>query len=171
MQSNPPEVCVSLTDTLGRVFTQLSRAISRHAEQPGAMHRTDYGILVHLETVEADRLSDVAAVEGRDASTVSRRFKALTDAGLVARTPDPDDRRATLVAITDPGRAALQVERRARTRIITDALGDWSPQEIDDLERVFARLAVSLAEYNGCTPSAARTVTTEQPTTSERRPA
>lgn len=153
MQTNPEGPTPALSDVVGRVFTQLSRSISRRAEQAGAMHRTDYGILVHLETVDEIRLSDVAAVEGRDMSTVSRRFKALTDAALVTRSTDPADRRATLVAITEEGRAALKEERAARTAIITDALDDWSPADLAELERVFTRLGESLAEFNGCAPA------------------
>ncbi|SIT14017.1 DNA-binding transcriptional regulator, MarR family [Roseivivax lentus] len=41
-------------------------------------------------------------------STLSRALDALVKAGLVTRTPDPHDNRATRMSITAPGRAAYE---------------------------------------------------------------
>jgi DNA-binding MarR family transcriptional regulator len=61
--------------------------------------------------------------------------------GLISRTPDPADRRARIVDLTDAGRArhaAAQADVRAME---DDFLSDLSAAERDRLHRVLARLA------------------------------
>lgn len=51
----------------------------------------------------------------------------LEEAGLVARTPDPDDRRAVLVGLTDRGRetaAEVRAARRAQTETLLEELSE-----------------------------------------------
>ena len=54
---------------------------------------------------EPVRPTDLAASMGLDISTVSRHLAQLHRAGLVERTPDPDDRRAQRVQLS-PSRCA-----------------------------------------------------------------
>lgn len=160
MQINGPRDEHLLSDTITRVFAQLGRAIARRAAEPDAVQRTDYGILVQLDRAaqlgrDEDgsggmRVGEVAALDGSDMSTVSRRIKALHDGGLVTREPDPGDRRAALLHLTDAGRAALARERAARAALVTDVVGDWSDADLADLDRVLSRLADDLAVSNGC---------------------
>ena len=53
------------------------------------------------------RLSALAQVLGLDASTVSRHAQQLEDRGLLERTGDPDDGRASRVAVSERGHACL----------------------------------------------------------------
>jgi DNA-binding MarR family transcriptional regulator len=58
-------------------------------------------ILAHLDGPE--RMKPLSEKLGRDATTVSRQVAGLEEAGLVERSPCPDDGRATVVAITKAG--------------------------------------------------------------------
>jgi DNA-binding MarR family transcriptional regulator len=82
------------------------------------------------------RLRDLAEAKGSDASTVSRQAAELVRAGLIRRDPDPDDRRACLLAVTDGGRTAWQRMIDARRDMIADALQDWAPERL----RLFTEL-------------------------------
>jgi DNA-binding MarR family transcriptional regulator len=65
---------------------------------------------------------------------------ALEELGLVRRSPDPDDRRATLVALTAPGEdvaAALRAARRAEAEAFFGAL---TPDDRDALARILTGL-------------------------------
>ena len=59
-------------------------------------------VLAHLEGPE--RMKPLAEKLGRDATTVSRQVAGLEEAGLVQRSPCPDDGRATVVTVTKAGR-------------------------------------------------------------------
>lgn len=97
-------------------------------------------VLVH----EPLRLSALAGCVGLDASTVSRHVKRLEDAGYVARTEDPADRRASRLVTTEPGRALLDRAMRAYTAVIAHAVADWSDEDRILLPTLVNRLAGAL---------------------------
>jgi MarR family transcriptional regulator, lower aerobic nicotinate degradation pathway regulator len=60
----------------------------------------------------------------------------LADAGRVERTPDPDDRRRNVVAITDAGRDFLATLDRLLQGAQDELLGALSPPERTELVRL-----------------------------------
>ena len=137
---DPPETCedavMSLMMALGRRLRQ---------RQPGDV--IDYSSLPILKLLchqGPSRLSAVAQVLGLDASTVSRHVKQLEDRGLLERTEDPDDRRASRVDVSDLGRSTLADAFALRRQMITAALDDWSPEEQDALRSLVGKLVDSL---------------------------
>ena len=65
--------------------------------------RTGYWLLVRVsEQGPAPAVGPGRAVE-LDLSTISRQIRALVAAGLIARTPDPADGRASFLSLTDGG--------------------------------------------------------------------
>jgi DNA-binding MarR family transcriptional regulator len=91
------------------------------------------------------RLTALAEAAMLDTSTVSRHVQHLEAAGHLARTADPEDRRATLIEITESGRALLREALAARGRLLDDALAGWPPADRDALVRLLARLAEDMA--------------------------
>lgn len=75
---------------------------------------------------------------------VPRSITSLVDdlerAGLVAREADPSDRRATLVRVTDEGRAVLAEADRQRRRHADELLSRLEPGEADELLRLLRRV-------------------------------
>lgn len=132
-----------LSDHLAVLFGQMSRAIARDR---GPLSRAEYAVVSLLDHAGPRRVCDLAGADGPDVSTVSRRVTALADRGLLVRSPDPDDRRAHRMELTDEGRAVLQAERRRRAGLVTDALAGWDPADRADLERLIVRLSASLGE-------------------------
>ena len=65
---------------------------------------------------------------------------ALEDKGLVARSPDPGDRRATLVSLTDRGRALAEEVRRTRGVASEQLLERLTPTDREDLARILRKL-------------------------------
>jgi DNA-binding MarR family transcriptional regulator len=76
------------------------------------------------------RIGDLAARQQLAASTVSGLITQMIDAGLVARAVDPDDRRASMVTLTDDGRQQLTSWNGALERSLEDAL-----DALDDTDR------------------------------------
>ena len=79
------------------------------------------------------RLGRVAAHLEVDPSVVSRHVAALEQMGLVTRRPDPADRRAHLLAVSEAGLAALGDCREMRGRWVAEALAHWDDAEVAHL--------------------------------------
>ncbi|MFC5720691.1 MarR family winged helix-turn-helix transcriptional regulator [Streptomyces gamaensis] len=132
----PPTDAQRLTDAV----TRLRRALR-------ASIRTDYPweqlpmAQVELLQVLAEhppaRIGDLAARQRLATSTVSGLVAQLTAAGLVARDVDPDDRRASVVTLTDAGREQLAAWGRAHERRLDTALA-----ALDGTERAAVRAAL-----------------------------
>ncbi len=76
-------------------------------------HSRALGVLMHHGVMRLSELSDHLRIAPRSTTEV---VDALEERGLVERRADPNDRRATLVALTDSGTStgtAIQVARTA----------------------------------------------------------
>ncbi len=94
------------------------------------------------------RLSDLAAHVGLDASTVSRQIKQLEDKGIVERTPDPADGRASLIQLTTFGCTTMQAAFRRRFERIQAALAPWDERDKAQLQSLLTRLTADLRAAN-----------------------
>ncbi len=79
------------------------------------------------------------ALEVEDASLV-RQLNLLTEAGLIERTPDPADRRANVLALTEQGQAmATRIEEivgEVRARVLAGVSDDELATALAVLDRV-----------------------------------
>ena len=90
------------------------------------------------------RLSDLAQRMHLDASTVSRHARQLEERGLLSRTGDPDDRRASRVEITELGGTVLAASFEQRKKLIGQAITSWSEQDLRTLQRLASRFVDDL---------------------------
>ncbi|QIG45921.1 MarR family transcriptional regulator [Nocardioides anomalus] len=95
-------------------------------------------ITQHDGGVRASELAQQLRIAPRSATEV---VDALEEKGLVARDPDPADRRATLVSLTDRGRALSEDVRRARGVESERMFERLTRTERADLARILAKLA------------------------------
>jgi DNA-binding MarR family transcriptional regulator len=65
--------------------------------------------------------------------------------GLVSRSPDPDDRRRLVLALTPAGRALLDELAASRTTMLEEVTADWTSADIVALERLLLRLTTDFA--------------------------
>lgn len=118
-------VAEALAYEVARLMRIVQRA-GRYAGPAADLDRATFHVLVHLAgRDDPQRSSDIAEAVCADPSTVSRRVAALVKQGLIERRADPADGRASLLAVTDAGFAALEQSRRHKARIIADALSAW----------------------------------------------
>ncbi len=87
----------------------------------------------------ASRVQDVATMTWASVSAASRTIDALVQDGLVDRRPDPADRRATLLTLTDEGQRRIEDVHAWRTEWMTEAIDGLGPERtaalIDGLEQ------------------------------------
>lgn len=134
------DALMSLMMALGRRMRQ---------RQPGDV--IDYSAFPLLKLLSHQgpmRVSAMAQVLGLDASTVSRHARQLEDRGLLERTEDPDDGRASRVAISERGNACLAKGFETRKQLMTHALDGWTDEERDTLRELLHRLVQTLMTQN-----------------------
>ena len=124
---------------LAAVRRELGKAAN--ADLPGH----GFGALVSIRKREHARVSDIASDLQVDLSVASRQVAALVADGFVERQPDPADRRAHVLRVTDAGLAALRDAFIGMVGLIDDALSDWSPADVQDLAAGLGRLVTSFS--------------------------
>lgn len=94
-----------------------------------------------LARADDQPMGALASAERVAAPSMTRIVNALSARGLVARTPDPADRRQSLVSLTASGRELLLLLRRRRS--------EWLAQRIAELDaddKEVLRRAVGILE-------------------------
>jgi DNA-binding MarR family transcriptional regulator len=132
-----------ILEALSAVTRQLARA---SGGPDGGPPMTSTQRLALFETaIEGPlRLSELAGRMGITAPTASRAVDGLVEIGLLERLPDPGDRRAVRIDLTERGRRDVE-ERKARaTAALEPAAGALSARDRAQLAALLARLADAL---------------------------
>src|SRR5215212_6841699 len=153
MQPSPSALTEPLPEpeTAEDALMSLMMALGRRMRQRQPGDEIDYSAFPLLKLLSHQgpmRLSTLAAVLGLDASTVSRHARQLEDRGLLERTLDPDDRRASRVAVSEQGNACLAKGFETRKQLMTHALDVWTDEERDTLRKLLHRLVQTLLTQN-----------------------
>jgi DNA-binding MarR family transcriptional regulator len=109
------------------------------------IERSAYGILCRLADEGAQRLGVLASGFGLDPSTITRQVQAMERAQLVERRPDEQDRRASILDLTEEGRTVLEHTRAHRRQRMDAVFEDWPDTDRDELARLLTRLNESIA--------------------------
>jgi DNA-binding MarR family transcriptional regulator len=97
-----------------------------------------------LTPVTGCHVKDLALANALDPSTVSRAVAALVRAGLVGRTADPIDGRASVLALTQQGRQALTDVTGWYDDVLAEALSDWTEPEVAAFSAMLQRFCNDL---------------------------
>jgi DNA-binding MarR family transcriptional regulator len=125
---------------LWKVVRRMKAHAAAEGGDPAALH------VVHMVREHGPlRLTALADTCMLDASTVSRHVRSLEAAGHLARTGDPDDRRATRIAVTERGEGLLREALAARGRLVDDAVAAWPEPDRAALAALLTRLAEDIA--------------------------
>ncbi|GHA07525.1 MarR family winged helix-turn-helix transcriptional regulator [Streptomyces echinoruber] len=111
------------------------------------LDRAAVALLRHIADSEPLRPGELAHRLGVEASHVTRTVQQLERTGHVVRVPDPDDRRAQRIRLTDLGRDAIGRIRAAGVRGMQAALAHWSPEDLRQLATLFHRMVDDFLAY------------------------
>ena len=135
-----PEDVTRLRVALARIVRTIDRQVDG-----GGLTRTELSVLGTVSRLKAVTAGELADIEGLNPTMLSRIVGKLESAGIVTRTPDPDDRRVVRIGITPEGSRLHNRMRRERSALISARL-DEIPEQ--DARAVLAALPAleSLAE-------------------------
>ncbi len=100
-----------------------------------------YLLLARLAEAGPMRSSALAETFGIDKGAISRQVRHLDELGLLQKSADPDDGRATLLAASPDAELRLAEVRRRRRALLDERLHDWSEADLSGF-------VADLARYN-----------------------
>jgi DNA-binding MarR family transcriptional regulator len=129
--------------TLSEAFWAVARQLRHRSRETLApwdiapSHSRALGALMHHGVMRLSELSDHLHIAARSTTEV---VDALQDRGLVERRPDPHDRRATLVTLTEDGTRVGEAIRSARDADAEDFFSVLSETDRTHLTRILRKL-------------------------------
>jgi DNA-binding MarR family transcriptional regulator len=131
--------CLRLRKAARRVSQIYDRAL-----QPCGLTVTQYGLLGHIAVLDGIGVGALAARMVMDPTTLTRNLKPLLEQAFVVLVPDPRDRRARRLHLTDDGRRTLARAKpawRSAQLHLEQVLGKSDAPALNAvLDRVLARL-------------------------------
>ncbi|HEX6026462.1 MAG TPA: MarR family transcriptional regulator [Solirubrobacter sp.] len=137
---------ISTTDLAHRLRPVVTRLARRMRQFGAELTPTQSAALATIDCHGPLTPSELAARERIQRPTATRALARLEQAGLVARMPDPDDRRSSLVSITPAGKALLAEVRDRKDLYLAQQLARLSPEDLAALERAAGILERMLEE-------------------------
>jgi DNA-binding MarR family transcriptional regulator len=138
-----PELDPSPIGVIGRI-SRLARELEQRLEPVYREHGLEPGWHDVLATLRRTgppfrvRVTDFSGALMLSSSGTTKRLDRLEQAGLIAREADPNDRRGTLIALTDAGRELIDSVTEAHLaneRRLLAALPDDEQRRLADLLR------------------------------------
>jgi DNA-binding MarR family transcriptional regulator len=148
-QRERPELDSSPIGVIGRV-SRLARALEQRLEPVYREHGLEPGWHDVLATLRRTgppfclRPSEFTGSLMLTSSGTTKRLDKLEQAGLVARAPDPDDRRGTLITLTEEGRRLIDSVTEAHLENERRLLGALTPAEQQALADLLRKLGLGL---------------------------
>ena len=121
------------------------RELAIAALAPFGIHPGHKLLLLELEATGPCTQAQLAAASGYEPPTITLSASQLEAAGLVARRPSPTDGRATIVELTDEGRALLPKLKAAWRGVAEQTVAGLSSISPEQLTDVLSDLAASLS--------------------------
>ena len=148
-QRERPDLDASPIGVIGRI-SRLARELEHRLEPVYAEQGLEPGWYDVLATLRRSgppyrlRPTEFSSALMLTSSGTTKRLDRLERAGLIARTPDPDDRRGTLITLTAAGRELVDAASEAHLANEHRLLGSLSEGERQRLAALLRKLLAGL---------------------------
>lgn len=147
--SQRAEALRALEHEIGVLHRRIRRVISQRAQMVHPdLNATAYYLLAALTTMGPCRASALAELFELDKGAVSRLVHQLESLDLVARSPDPEDGRASILEATELAHQRLDEVSAERRRHLAEKLESWQPGELEQLLESLGRYNAALADLD-----------------------
>jgi len=125
--------------------------LERTAVASGLRRRGDYEVLDLLRRAEPALLTPLQVAQRllTSQSGMTGKLDRLERQGLIQRSPDPEDRRAIRLGITDSGRALIDEAFTTSLSVYQSMLSEFSPSEVKNCEALLEKLLTRLDHLSG----------------------
>ena len=142
---HPAEVA-AMADQVGRQVRALHALKAQLARGQSEVERAMHLVLFHLADAGPLRVSALAERLGTDPSTTSRQTGDLVKRGLLEKLPDPDDGRASLLAVTGEGHEVVAAMKERRHERLARAVEGFTREELVTFTALLGRFADGLEQ-------------------------
>jgi DNA-binding MarR family transcriptional regulator len=140
------EVNIRETAAALQLSVGLLKRRARETARDGELSSPEMSVLSRLDRNGPGTTAALARWEQITPQAMGATVAALETRALIARAPDPEDGRRSILTITEAGQRALRAGRNALTDLMTGALSrGFTPGEIEQL-RVAAPLIERVAQ-------------------------
>jgi len=136
-----------LEHEIGRLLRRVRRGMADRAVLVDpALSATAYPLLVTLNEFGPHRAAELADLFALDKGAVSRVVHQLLELGLIERTPDPSDGRASILQVTAKARKKMAELAVSRRQEFGAKLAGWEPENIHELARGLAHFNAAISD-------------------------
>ena len=144
-----PELDPSAKQITGRVvrLSSLFQQAYGEAFTPLGLHEADYGVLAPLRRAGAPfqlTPTELAKHQMMTSGGMTAAIDRLARRGWVQRLPNPNDRRGSLIQLTDEGRRTIDAAMELHTEVEHDLVSALSDKERAQLERLLRKVLLAV---------------------------
>jgi len=129
LSESPPKTELAAEAAMIRQGTTRLARRMRSERSAGALSTNKISVLSHLKRLGPSTPGEIAAADRQHPQSLTRVFAELEQTGLVSRSTHEDDRRQSIVSLTESGLAALQQDLADRDAWLAEAIADLSETE------------------------------------------
>lgn len=130
---------------LSRVLSKWRRTILKEFKKYD-MTTEQWSLLNRLWEQEGISQTKLAQMTSKDLPTITRILNKIENKELIVRKSDPNDRRASLIFLTEKGRLLEEKLNPIAKNISERALENISGEDIDKLKKVLNNIFMNLEE-------------------------
>ena len=132
---------------LAILMHDVSRLIRRRvdkAAQTLGLTSAQWRVLAYLARNEGSNQASVADHMDMEPITLSRHLDRMQAAGMLERQPDPNDRRAHRLYLTETGRELMNGFRAVASEVVGDFTAGISEREVEQAIDILSRMRANL---------------------------
>jgi DNA-binding MarR family transcriptional regulator len=136
---------LAVANRLRPALLRLARELRRESHALGVTGG-QVSLLFQIQRHRGIGVRGLAQLERISAAAMSGHVDRLERAGLVKRTPDPDDRRRHGLSVSAEGERVLRSVKSRRTAWLASRLERLSPEDLEALDRAVEPLLALIEE-------------------------
>ncbi|MDK1489173.1 MarR family transcriptional regulator [Sinorhizobium sp. 7-81] len=130
---------IEVSEKLFELYHRVHRLVNESMTEEGvSLARSKF--LFFLSKLGPCRSTDIACALNFAPRTVTEAIDGLERDRLVMRKPDPEDRRAKIVSITETGRVVLEAAEHPRKQLIEEIFSALDDEQLDQLYDIVSKL-------------------------------